>query len=230
MPSCWVTVLLLPFESFCLYPGLHDGPPLPLWPGWHRVMARLTFWFLPLAFWALWSHPPRLNSQNCSFRSLRGRCHQVTWRWPVSLCGALELCAVCGCVPQGLSEHTLKTLRPRTPSLTSQLAAALDPHCCPWGCGVLCGSGPSPASVPCICLGRLPLVAIHPFPQLLSPVWDLVLPLGGFMQISQGSVLPGLSSGSLQTAALLVSWETFSDSRGWDMRPEPLSTQFRTLS
>ena len=137
---------------------------------------------------------------------------------------------MCGCVPWGLCEHTLKTLRPRTPSLTSKLAAALDSHYCLWGCGVLCGSGPSPASVPCICLGRLPLIAIRPSPQPLSPVWDLVLPLGGFMQISQGSVLPGLSSGSLQIAGLLDSWETFSDSRGWDMHPEPLSTQFRTLS
>lgn len=56
---------------------------------------------------------------------------------------------------------------------------------------------------------------------------DLVLPLGGLVQISQWSVLPGLSSGSLQIAVLPVSWETLNDSRARDTGPKPLSTDFR---
>lgn len=75
--AAWSLCCFCHLESFCLYPGLHDGSPLPLWPGWHLLMARLTFWFRPLGFWALWRHPLRLNSPNCSFRSLPGRCHQM---------------------------------------------------------------------------------------------------------------------------------------------------------
>lgn len=134
---------------------------------------------------------------------------------------------MCGCVPGG---SVSTPSRPRTPSLTSKLASALDPHCCLWGWGCPLRLRPQH----CVCplhLSGLPASCSHSSfrsAPLLSPVWDLVLPLGGFMQISQWSVLPGLSSGSLQTAELPVSRETFSESRGWVMHPKPLSTECRT--
>ena len=44
MPSCLVAVLLLPFGRLLLIPWSARWLPLPLWPGWHLLMARLTFW------------------------------------------------------------------------------------------------------------------------------------------------------------------------------------------
>lgn len=199
---------------------------------WLASVDGLTFWFRPLGFWALWSHPSRLNSPTCSPLGLSlGDVISYHASAPlVSLCSDLDSCSACGCVSPLVSARVASRHQdPSSPACPPSWLFLLIPSANHGDREVLSGSvsqhcvrpsHPSGQPASCSC-------SSVPSAPLLSPAWDLVLPLGGLVQISQWSVLPGLSSGSLQIAVLPVSWETLNDSRGRDTGPKPLSTDFR---